>query len=172
MRTNIVVLLLIVGLSGCAHHIDLKNKLHEHGFGDALIGMTAEEISGALKSEVTEELWGIPELDYSCCYIYPNNIGPDLHIMLEENVATRFEILSDRLETVIGIKVGDDEDLALKLPADKLHVEKHQYLGEDGKYILFKTSNECGYLFETHKGVIIEIRSGKITSIQYVEGCL
>lgn len=165
------LLIFVITIAGCASNAVHTSKLHAQGFGDALSGMSPAQISKALSSEFTVELWGPPEEKYLCYYISLNNTGHDLYIMIEEEKATRFEIHSSNLETTIGLKVGDSEESVIKLLNANLQIEDHPYMGEDGKYILYKTAEDSGYLFVTQHGIITEIRSGRLTSIEYIEGC-
>ena len=162
----------MVSLIGCAPHTNFANKLHDRGYSGAVVGMSAKQISNILMTEVTEELWSPPEEKYYCYYIYPNNIGEDLHIMISEEKAIRFEVRSSKLETVIGVKVGDTEESVLKKLHGNIKVGNHPYEEEGGKYILLKTNDNYGFLVETRNKVVTEIRSGDLSAIQFIEGCL
>lgn len=148
-----------------------KYQLQIDRFGPVIVGMTPKEASAKLGIPIAPI--DPPDEDESACfYIFPKGMSADIGFMVEEGRITRIDILSKRISSMNGIRIGDSENSVRKAFSGKFKEEVHPYLGKEGKYLIIEPTPGFGFIFETDKGIITFFRSGKMKSVQYIEGCL
>ena len=92
--------------------------------------------------------------------------------MVEDGRITRIDIISAKISSEKGIHIGDSEKAVKKAFPGKVKEEQHPYMEEDGKYLIVETKAGFGFIFETMHGKITTFRSGRLSSVRYIEGCL
>lgn len=148
-----------------------KYQLEVDRYGPVVIGMTPQEASGKLGiSLIPAEQPSKEEL--SCYYIYPDGKFDDMGFMVEDGRINRIDVYSTKVAAVGGIRIGDAEGAVKKAFPGKVTEEIHPYIGEEGKYLIVETKSGFAFVIETNNGKITTFRSGKLSSVKYIEGCL
>lgn len=148
-----------------------KHRLNVDRYGPVVIGMTPQEASKKLGiSMIPAEQPSEDEL--SCYYVYPDGKFDDMGFMVQGGRITRIDVYSNRISSTGGICIGDEEDAVKKAFPGKVKEEIHPYLDEEGKYLIVETKSGFAFIFETHNGRITSFRSGRLSSVKYIEGCL
>lgn len=136
-----------------------------------MAGFVAGESFNAARARFKPEgRYGSQDMEWetNACEIYESEDGL-VDAMVSEGKMTRFETVSERLETGSGIRVGSSER-ALKQAygASKLKREENPYSGFD---YFYWASKDRGIKFHIEDGKVTGITAGD-ESIRYVEGCL
>ena len=140
-------------------------------YGPVKIGMHEKEAIKIFKGNLSTPL--IPgQKPEPCHYLYPNGKNFNLGFMVEDGLVTRIDIYDKNISTTKGIKIGDSVEKVKNLYGRNLEIKPHFYIGKSGNYLKIKLGNGLGYVFETDAGKVTTFRSGKFSSISYVEGCL
>jgi hypothetical protein len=148
-----------------------KYLLQADRLGPVSIGLTPTEASA--KMGIHLETSASPdEEEQSCYYVSPQGYSKDIGFMVEEGCITRIDIISRRIASVRGIRVGNSENAVKRAFPGMVKEEPHPYLEEDGKYLVIEIKPGFGFIFETLQGKITSFRSGRLSSVRYIEGCL
>jgi hypothetical protein len=148
-----------------------KYQLEVDRYGPVLIGMTPQEGSGKLGiSLIPVEQPSKEEL--SCYYVYPDGKFDDMGFMVQDGRITRIDVYSKKVSSTGGIRIGDAEGAVKKAFPGKVKEEIHPYIGEEGKYLIVETKRGFAFIFETNNGKITSFRSGRLSPVKYIEGCL
>ena len=148
-------------------------ELSPSGYGPVSVGMTVSEASKALGVDLAP----VPNLDAEeieyCHYVYPYGDYEDiLAFMVERGVISRVDVRKPGISTNEGLSIGSTGAEISSVYKDRLEIEPHKYTGPEGKYYLVSNDKKYKYIFEVIDGVVVEFRSGRNPSVQYVEGCL
>ncbi|MET3119850.1 putative small secreted protein [Undibacterium sp. GrIS 1.8] len=141
-------------------------RLTFKGLGIIHIGMTETELMDG-GFELKEQLG-----DYSECFEQPLKSNENVLIMFERKRISRIEILSPKIKTNKGIEVGHTESQVKDIYGSQVQIEPHKY-DDNGHYMIVKSKNEkSAIVMETDGRRITIIRTGRLPSVQYIEGCL
>jgi hypothetical protein len=141
-----------------------------YGIGPIRAGMSVAEASAALGSRL-ELPAGVDVTE--CEYLrWPG--GPTgVSIMVEQLRIARVDERSGTVATEEGAKVGDPADRIRDLYAGRVTASPHKYTA--GEYLTvvpaLPADREFRLVFETEAGRVTRYRSGKLPSVEYVEGC-
>ena len=169
----IVSCLVSIVLAGTKTPLPL-HKLQVDRYGPVVIGMTPGEASNKLKLPLIPERPLDPhdKESQACHYEYPSGDYQDIGFMVEDGRITRIDIRSKKISTMNNIRIGDSEETVKKAFPGKVREEIHPYIGKEGKYLIVETKPGYAFIFETDRGKITRFRSGKLSSVRYIEGCL
>jgi hypothetical protein len=140
-------------------------------YGPVAIGMTPPQASAKLGVTLIPE-GPLDDEAKACHYEYPSGDYQDIGFMVEDGHITRIDIRSIKLSTDTKIRIGDFEEVITKTYRGKVKEEIHPYIGKEGKYLIVETKPGFAFIFETDRGKITTFRSGKLSSVKYIEGCL
>ena len=149
----------------------LKFQLQVDRYGPLIIGMTPKVASAKLGVRLLPASEPDKE-EQSCYYVYPNGKFDDIGFMVQRGQITRIDIYSKAIPSIGSIRIGDSEDAIKRAFPVKVQEKIHPYIGADGKYIIIETKPGYAFVYETDRGKITRFRSGKFSSVQYIEGCL
>ncbi len=143
-------------------------------YGPVVIGMTPDEASVKLKLPLIPEhqLDRDDKESEACHYEYPSGDYQDIGFMVENGHITRIDVHSKKISTISKIHIGDSEESVKKAFPGKVTEEIHPYIGREGKYLIVETKPGYAFIFETDRGKITTFRSGRLSSVRYIEGCL
>lgn len=147
------------------------HKLQVDRYGPVVIGMTPEVASAKLSMPLVPE-GSLDEDGQACHYVYPSGDYQDIGFMVEYGYITRIDVRSNKISTMNNIRIGDSEEKVKKAFPGKVLEEVHPYIGKEGKYLIVETKPDYAFIFETDRGKITRFRSGKLSSVRYIEGCL
>ena len=135
------------------------------GIGDVKAGMSVKEANAVLGNVLV-----IPAKLQECDYVRPKS-PKNLAFMVEKGEISRVEVQpGSDIATVAGAKIGDSED-RIKSLYPGVEVKPAKYT--PGHY-LEVTPNNGGnnrIIFETDGKKVVKYRSGRLPSVEYVEGC-
>lgn len=175
MRNVILAAILVVCLAGNVFGSGkeglAKYQLRVDALGPVSIGLTPKEASIKLGMPFEPDTPPANE-EQSCYYVSPEAYSEDIAFMVEDGRITRIDIMSRKIASLKGIRVGDLEGAVNKAFRGIVKEEPHPYLQEDGKYLIVETKPGFGFIFETMHGKITSFRSGRMSSVRYIEGCL
>jgi hypothetical protein len=151
---------------------NLENyQLQVDRYGPVVIGMTPVDASAKLNTPLSPAV--PPDAEgQACYYAYPNGNFDDIGFMIEDGRITRIDVYSKKISSVGDIHIGDSEKSVKKIFPGKVKEEMHPYLGKEGKYLIVKIKPGFAFVFETERGKITTFRSGRVSSVKYIEGCL
>jgi len=94
--------------------------------------------------------------------------------MVEQGKISRIDVDSGTaIATAAGARIGDTEERIKSLYPGQVTVQPHKYT--DGHYLVVTPADAADkdfrIVFETDGNKVTRYRSGKIPSVQYVEGC-
>jgi len=147
-----------------------KYQLKVDRLGPVSVGITPSEAHTRLGMRIEPETPG--NEDEGCYYVSPIGYTEDIRFMVEDGHITRIDIISRKIASSGGIRAGDTERAVKKAFSGIVKEEPHPYLEEDGKYLIVETKPGYGFIFETMQGKITTFRSGRLSSVRYIEGCL
>lgn len=144
----------------------IDQRLTFKGLGRIHIGMTEAELMHEgfeLKARLG---------DYSECFEQPLKSNENILIMFEHKRISRIDILSPKIKTNEGIGVGYTESQVKEIYGSQVKIEPHKY-DDNGHYMTVKSRDEKNAIvMETDGRRITIIRTGRLPSVQYIEGCL
>jgi hypothetical protein len=164
--SGIIFLLLVASL-----YSEQNLFIHAEGFGPVKIGMTVPQASKALGTAL-KPVQPLDEDEIHCHYVYPDGNYRLIGFMVEGGTITRVDVHRGSYFTDTGIKVGDNEKKIYEQYKGRITEKIHPYIGKDGKYLIVDTIKEHQMIFETDRGIITSLRTGKLPSVAYIEGCL
>lgn len=106
-----------------------------------------------------------------CTYARSPSLPVGAVLMLVKGSLARVDVLSGRVQSDLGGRIGDTEDQIKMLYGSALKVSPHKYT--DGHYltVLARIDSTRRIVFETDGSRVIRFRSGRTPEVQYVEGC-
>lgn len=157
-------------------------KVAIDGIGPVRVGMTIAEAERSARVRFV----GNGRLD-NCYHIRPERGPLGLVFMVmsprkegpinrDVDRIVRVEVVSGRITTVRGAKIGDTEERIKSLYPGQIRVTPHEYTGSrGGHYLTFipKDQRDRNYrlVFETLNNRVTIFRSGRLPEVEYVEGC-
>lgn len=132
------------------------------GLGAIKIGMTERQVEKAAKRSITRE--GPPGLDCTTA-----TFGKNLYGLFTGNRLARIYVRSRRYATRSGIRVGATEAQVFAAYRGQVSSRRHQY-DPGGHYLEIKDGNRK-VVFETDGSRVLQISTGRLPEINYVEGC-
>lgn len=94
----------------------------------------------------------------------------DVGLMFEDGRVVRIEILTNKIQSLSGARLGDTEEEVKRIYGDDLVIEPHQY-DPNGHYLkVFSKGKRTSMVFETDGRIVTDMRAGP--GAEYVEGCL
>lgn len=141
--------------------------------GPVEFGMTLHEAEQALGEPLIgdKQASGNPN-----CYEAAPASGPDgLWFMIENDHIVRVDIRNPLITTKSGAKVGISEESVFRIYKTRIKSQQHQYF-DNGKYLVYVPTDEIDkdyrMIFDVVDGIVVQIRAGKLPSVEYIEGCL
>ncbi|MGB7708668.1 MAG: hypothetical protein WBL95_03830 [Microcoleus sp.] len=155
-----------------------NSKLALNGIGPIRVGMTVDEASRAAGVRMVKTLSAGRTEEY-CAYFELEGGPKGISFMVINNRIPRVDISNERVTTIKGAKIGDNEERIFSLYPGQIKATRHPYQGlppRNGKYLTFvpKDAADKNYriIFETANNRVMRFRSGKIPEVDYIEGCL
>lgn len=159
-----------------------QSKVAIDGIGPVRVGMTIAEAESSARVRFVST----GRLD-NCYHIRPQRGPQGLNFMVisphkegpinrEVDRIARVEVVSDRITTVSGGKIGDTEERIKSLYPGQIRVTPHEYtFDRGGHYLTYipKDARDRNYrlVFETLNNRVTIFRSGRLPEVEYVEGC-
>jgi hypothetical protein len=167
-----IIILYSANIAFAGGKTDSRNyPLQVDKYGPVVIGMTPVDASAKLSTSLNPAVQPDAE-DQACYYVYPGGNFDDIGFMVEDGRITRIDIYSKKISSVGGIHIGDSEESVKQIFPGKVKEENHPYIGKEGKYLVVVIKPGFAFVFETERGKITTFRSGRVSSVKYIEGCL
>ncbi len=154
-----------------------NSKLALNGIGPIRVGMTVDEASQSAGVRLVQTQSGGEE--YACLYFRPQVEPKEISFMVTKGRIARVDIYNNRITTIRGAKIGDNEERIFSLYPGQIQATRHPYVGgppRNGKYLTFvpKDAADKNYriIFETSGNRVTRFRSGKLPEVEYIEGCV
>lgn len=140
------------------------------GYGPAHIGMSVEEVSTALNTTLTPDEQFTSE---ECYNVVSKPDIPGLSIMVSKGVVVRFSVYEGEIKTRSGFGIGASEAEIIQHFGREIEIDPHKYVAPDGNYLTLWSSNQQNAVrFETFKGKVTALYTGRKPEVLYVEDCL
>lgn len=139
------------------------------GIGRINAGMSLDEARILLGDDLI-----VPAKLEECDWVRVRNAPPRLLVMVDQGKISRIDVDSGTaIATAAGARIGDTEERIKSLYPGQVTVQPHKYT--DGHYLVVTPADAADkdfrIVFETDGSKVTRYRSGKIPSVQYVEGC-
>ena len=150
-----------------------QSKVYINGIGAVRVGMTIAEASKAAGTKLIRQSGY--ETNPSCFYVKPQGEPKDIGFMVTNKRISRVDVWNNKsITTLSGAKIGDTESRIKSLYPRQIQVTPHEYV-QAGHYLTFvpKDASDKNYrvVFETDGKKVTRFRSGKLSEVEYVEGC-
>jgi hypothetical protein len=149
-----------------------NSKLTVNGLGPIRVGMTVDEAIRA--AGVPLESSG-DEASPGCEFYEPKDNSANIAFMVVDGRVVRADAWrGSPVTTPSGLGIGSTEaQIQAKFPG-QIELEPHEYI--EGNYVIFvpKDASDRNYriVFETDAaGRVLQLRSGKLPEVMWVEGC-
>ena len=137
------------------------------GIGDVKAGMSVAEANAALGGALA-----VPAKLQECDYVRPKTTPKNLAFMVEKNEISRVEVQpGSDISTAAGAKIGDTEDKIKSLYAGRIEVRPAKYGSGHTLVVTPRNEGNNRIVFETDGNKVTRYRSGRLPSVEYVEGC-
>lgn len=137
-------------------------------FGGAAAGQSVATVQRALRDDLAP-IDG--NADPECHFRQAARRFPNLRIMVEKGVVTRFDTKDPQYATSAGVRVGDTVERVKAAYGPKIRGTQHQIDPKGLLLTIYNTEHTIGLVFEAHGGTVTEIRSGRVPAVDYVHGC-
>lgn len=136
------------------------------GIGTLRAGMSLDEAKIIMHDNLV-----IPAKLEECDFIKTKTGPKGIMLMVEKGEISRVDVTSGTTATMEGAKIGNTEERIKSLYPGQVVVQPHKYT--DGHYLVVtpKNGGDNRIIFETDGKKVTRYRSGKLPSVQYVEGC-
>jgi hypothetical protein len=151
--------------------VERRLSLSPAAYGPVKVGMSVAEASSVLGTSLSPG-YELSEDDIYCHYVYPAGQANKVHFMVEEGLISRIDVVGEGVSTTEDISIGSTGSEVSMTYGDRLRIEPHKYSGPEGKYYIVAGPSGYEYVFEVIDNRVVEFRSGKYPSVEYVEGCL
>jgi hypothetical protein len=155
-----------------------RSKLAIDGIGPIRVGMTVNKASRVAGVRLVKDN-GSGSDELQCFYFKPQGGAKGISFMVTKGRIARVDIDNKRITTIKGAKIGDTEDRIFALYPGQIEATPHPYTGRppgDGKYLTFvpKDVADKNYriIFETYHNRVKRFRSGKLSEVNGIEGCV
>jgi hypothetical protein len=166
-------IVLAIAVSGAAAQQPKKKtsnawELRVDGIGPVSVGMSLPQLNNLLN-----EKFAVPtEPDEKDCFYVSTAAHPHVSFMIESGRVSRVDVNRPEVPSDRGARVGDSENEIRKIYGSKMKTEPHAYSAADGGHYLTFRSGQYAIRFETEKGKVRSMYSGRYPAVQYIEGCL
>lgn len=143
-------------------------KLSPKGLGPLHAGMSVAQVRTIIPRLDAPADLGTAE----CTYARSSSLPPGAVLMFAKGALVRVDILSGRVQTDLGARLGDTEDQVEMLYGSSIKTSPHKYT--DGHYLTFAESaadTAFRIVFETDGSRVLRYRSGRMPEVEWVEGC-
>lgn len=116
----------------------------------------------------------IPAKLQECDYVRVKNAPAGLLLMVEKGKISRVDVTEGTtIATTAGARIGDTEERIRSLYPGQVTVQPHKYTDGHSLVVTPKDPAQKDYriVFETDGKKVTRYRSGKVPSVEYVEGC-
>ena len=146
-------------------------KLTPAGWGPVRIGMTRDQVTKALKSELEGDAF---DNDGSCIELFP--VREDLkgtYFMFLDGKLSRISVVeAGSIRTPRGIHIGSSANEVHAAYGGKLQAEPHHYVDPPAEYLTYWLKPKIGGVrFETDAERKVQTIHAGNDSIQLIEGC-
>jgi hypothetical protein len=134
------------------------------GLGPVRAGMSVADASRALGGELDSPS------DPACSYVKSARAPDGVSFMIVDGSVARIDVESPDVATGRGARIGDTEESVQALYGDALTVQPQKYT-EGHDLIVTPADTTYRLVFQTEDGKVIRMRSGRLPSVLWVEGC-
>jgi hypothetical protein len=139
------------------------------GIGQIRAGMSLDEANVVLGNSLV-----IPAKLEECDYVRVKNAPAGLLLMVEKGKISRVDVTDGTsIATTAGARINDPEERIKSLYPGQVTVQPHKYT--DGHYLVVTPKDpaqkDYRIVFETDGQKVTRFRSGRVPSVEYVEGC-
>jgi len=139
------------------------------GIGDIHAGMSLDEAN-----VVAGKTLVIPAKLEECDFVRVRNAPAGLLLMVEKGKISRVDVTDpSTIATTAGARINDSEERIKSLYSGQVAVQPHKYT--DGHYLVVTPQDpalkDYRIVFETDGKKVTRYRSGRVPSVEYVEGC-
>ena len=149
-----------------------ESRVGTNGIGPVHVGMTASEAETAagLKIIIQKNVLG-----GTCTYASFRGLD-GVDFMLIKGIIERVDISNRAISTLRGAAIGDTETRIRNLYPGQTKTTRHPYSRRnDGHYLTFfpkdREDQDYRLIFETSEGRVNRFRSGRVPSVDAIEGC-
>ena len=151
-----------------------NSKLAINGIGPIRVGMTVDEASRAAGVRLVKGYAGLDE--NFCSYFKPQGEPKGINFMVTKGRIVRIDISNERVTTIKGAKIGDNEEQIFSLYPGQIRVIKNPLSGR-GNNLTFvpRDAADSNYRLIFQTGIdkrVKYFRSGQLPQVEYIEGCL
>ena len=137
------------------------------GIGPVKVGMSVKTANTLLGEGLA-----VPAKLKECDYVRPKATPKYLAFMVEKNEITRIEVQGGSdISTVDGARIGDTEERIKTLYPGQVEVRPAKYGSGHTLVVTPKGVGNYRIVFETDGTKVTKYRSGRLPSVEYVEGC-
>lgn len=144
-------------------------RITPEGFGELRAGMSVAEANSAVGGTFALAA----EASTECSYAQWGGAPAGVRVMVERDTVVRIEVKEAGVSTREGARVGDNEGRINSLYTGRVFIRPHKYT--TGKYMIVMppagADTMYRMVFETDGEKVTEFRSGRMPSVEYVEGC-
>lgn len=150
-----------------------NSKLALNGIGPIRVGMTVDEASRAAGVRLVKG-YASPHEEF-CSYFKPQGEPTGINFMVTKGRIVRIDISNERVTTIKGAKIGDNEEKIFSLYPEQIRVTKNPLSGR-GNNLTFvpRDAMDSNYRLIFQTGIdrrVKYFRSGQLPQVEYIEGC-
>ena len=149
-----------------------ESRVGTNGIGPVHVGMTASEAETAAGRTIIIRK---NVLGGTCTYASFRGLD-GVDFMLIKGIIERVDISNRAISTLRGAAIGDTETRIRNLYPGQTKTTRHPYARRnDGHYLTFcpkdREDQDDRVIFETSEGLVRRFRSGRVPSVDAIEGC-
>jgi serine/threonine protein kinase len=145
------------------------SPISTEGIGPILVGMTESVAEQAGNIELKADAL----MSGSCQYLTSESLK-DVSFMFTEGILSRIDTRNPSSATLSGVGVGDSEADVYAVYGDRIKSAPNAYIPETASYLTYVPEDPLDntrVLFDVNEGKVVNIRSGRLPQINYIEGC-
>ena len=143
-------------------------KVDASSIGSIKIGMRLPKIPVRLEEPMQRTTFNEAG---RCFYVNPRS-GPSFHMMIEDDVLTRFDVVEPGIKTKEGVSVGDPIKKVKDIYGAAAIETPNFYDDAQPEFTINSKDGRYSLRFSTTDGKVTAIIAGSAKSVRYVEGCL
>jgi len=143
-------------------------RVDSSAIGSIKIGMNLSKIPVRLEEPIQRTTYNQAG---RCFYVNPRN-GPSFHMMIEDDVLTRFDVVEPGIKTREGVAVGDPIKKVKDTYGAAAIETANFYDDAQPEFTINSKDGRYSLRFSTTDGKVTAIIAGRAKSVRYVEGCL
>ena len=149
-----------------------ESRVGTNGIGPVHVGMTASEAETAAGLDIIIRK---NVLGGTCTYASFRGLD-GVDFMLIKGIIQRVDISNRAISTLRGATIGDTAARIRNLYPGQTKTTRHPYARRDGdNYLTFfpkdREDQDYRLIFETSQGLVRRFRSGRVPSVDAIEGC-